>query len=276
LNKQGMDLSLPDLPEVPISLGREAGPGDGPARGRHRRGVTDLAASWLPLLLMAALALGSWWLLRKAPQAVTLQTPRAERLEPDFTMGRFVVQRFDVEGRLRLEIEGQAMRHYPQGDRVEVDDAIIRAYAPDGRQTTGTARRILSDGKASDVLLTGGARVEGTTSAGQASRITGEALRMFPREGRLRSDDPVDVRVGQDEMQAAGMLYDDVTGQITLVGPMRVVLPPRVTPSALSPAPRSSGLGRPASRGTRAAAPVAASRPPVAGKRQAGAGGARP
>ncbi len=250
MSPRGIELTLPDLPEVPIALGREGPVLEGrPTRGRRRRKPTDLIASWLPLLLMAGLALGSWWLVRHAPQAAVAQTPRAERVDPDYTMDRPVVQRFDAEGRLRLEIQGLAMRHYPQGDRVEVDRPVIRAYAPDGRVTTGTAQRVLSDARATDVLLAGGALVQGTTRAGLPAQISGEALRVMPRSGQVRSDQAVEARIGADQMQAAGLLYDDAEGRITLDGPMRVVLPPRTTSTAVSKpvaGPRGAAPPRPA------------------------------
>lgn len=269
MRPRGFELNLPDLPEVPITLGREGeSPQAPPSRTRRRRRPADLAASWLPLLLMTGLALGSWWLVRNAPQAVSPQTPRAERVDPDYAMDKPVVQRFDAEGRLRLEIQGQAMRHYPQGDRVEVDLPLIKAYAPDGRLTTGTARRVLSDGKASDVLLAGGALVQGTTRAGQPARISGEALRLLPRSGQVRSDQPVDVRIGPDEMRAAGLLYDDAEGRVTLDGPMRVVLPSRLAPVAVSrPAATPPRAGPSTRTGARPARGSAIARPAVPSKR---------
>jgi lipopolysaccharide export system protein LptC len=267
MSPRGIELNLPDLPEVPIALGRESPAPDGrPTRERRRRKPADLIASWLPLLLMAGLAVGSGWLVRNAPQAVIAQTPRAERVEPDYTMDRPVVQRFDAEGRLRLEIQGQAMRHYPQGGRVEVDRPVIRAYAPDGRITAGTAQRVLSDARATDVLLTGRAVLQGTTRGGLPAEVRGEALRLMPRSGQLRSDEAVEARIGLDQMQAAGLLYDDAEGRITLDGPMRVVLPPRTTtamPSKPAAGPRAVPSPRPATRagkappGARAAATTA-------------------
>ncbi|MGA1287807.1 MAG: LPS export ABC transporter periplasmic protein LptC [Rubrivivax sp.] len=252
MSPRGIELNLPDLPEVPIALGRESpAPDARTTRQRRRRKPADLIASWLPLLLMAGLAVGSGWLVRNAPQAVVAQTPRAERVEPDYTMDRPVVQRFDAEGRLRLEIQGQAMRHYPQGGRVEVDRPVIRAYAPDGRITTGTAQRVLSDARATDVLLAGDAVVQGTTRAGLPAQIRGDALRLMPRSGQLRSDEAVEARIGPDQMQAAGLLYDDAEGRITLDGPMRVVLPPRTPiamPSRPAVGPRAVPSPRPTTR----------------------------
>src|SRR3954451_20563826 len=58
----------------------------------------DLASAYLPLLMMAALASGTWWLVRNAP---TVETPRADvapRHEPDYEMTNFVVQRFASDG----------------------------------------------------------------------------------------------------------------------------------------------------------------------------------
>ena len=43
------------------------------------------------------------------------------RHDPDYSMRHFTLRRFTPEGRLRLDIEGDVMRHYPDTDTVEID-----------------------------------------------------------------------------------------------------------------------------------------------------------
>lgn len=225
---RGIELTLPDLPEVPISLG-PAAPGARPDQAQlpWPSRLRDALSAALPLLLMLVLAIGSWWLVRNAPQPLEPRPPAASRVEPDYTMTGFMVQRFGADGRLRVQIEGQQLRHLPAAGRLEIEQATIRAYAPDGRETVATAQRALADDKTTEVQLIGGARVQGRTASGQSALMEGEHLWLFPQERRLHSDQAVRVRLGEDEFQAAGLDYHEDTGAVELIGPLRVMFAPR-------------------------------------------------
>ena len=238
MSPRPIELNLPDLPEVPIALGPTDG-GAGVDRRRRRLRPWDLLNSWLPLLLMGILALGTWWLVRQAPPPLESRAERAPREEPDYVMQRITLQRYTAEGRLRLQIEGRELRHLPVSDRIEIDDATVRAYAPDGRETVGTARQLVSDARGADVLLSGGARVIGSTAQGLPAQIEGEALRVHPQEDRVRSDLPVRIRIGNDAVEAAGVDYNQRSGQVEFSGPMRAELAPRA-PVAKKPAKQNS------------------------------------
>ena len=121
--------------------------------------VLEAATSYLPVLLMGALALGTWWLVNVSPPPEVQREPAPPRHEPDYTMQHFTVQRFASDGRLRVQIEGAEMRHYPDTDTLEIDRVTIRAWSPAGQPTVATAERAIANGDASEVQLLGGARV---------------------------------------------------------------------------------------------------------------------
>ena len=60
--------------------------------------LLDVISAYLPLLMMAVLALGTWWLVRNAPNVDTPREAAPLRHEADYTMTRFVVQRFGSDG----------------------------------------------------------------------------------------------------------------------------------------------------------------------------------
>jgi lipopolysaccharide export system protein LptC len=193
--------------------------------------LREALASALPLLLMVLLAVGSWWLVRNAPQPLEPRPPAATRVEPDYTMTGFMVQRFGADGRLRLQIEGRQLRHLPAAGRLEIEGATIRAFAPDGRETVAIARLALADDKTTEVQLIGGARVQARSSRGENAVLEGERLLLYPQERRVRTDEAVRVRLGADEFEATGLEYRQDTGVLELLGPMRGVFAPRTKPS---------------------------------------------
>ena len=227
-----VELHLPDLPEVPISLGPAAEPVQAPGaprRGRvpwHLR-VRDALSAYLPLLLMLLIALATWWLVKNTPVPEPPAPPRAVRSEPDYTMRGFALERFDAEGRLKVRIEGELMRHFPDSDRVEIEDARIRAFTADGRETQATAKRALGNGDGSEIQLLGGAEVTSRDPAGTPLYIRGEFLHAFLITERVRSHLPVFVRFGATELNAAGIDYDNASRKLDFKGPVRAVLAPK-------------------------------------------------
>jgi lipopolysaccharide export system protein LptC len=231
------ELHLPDLPEVPVSLGPLA-----PSAERRRAmplglRVRNWLSSYLPLLLMALLAGSTWWLVKNTPQAPGPTAEAPVRHEPDYTMNQFNITRFDAAGQVALRIEGSVLRHFPDTDRIEIESARIHAVAPDGRRTDAVARRALANGDASEVQLLGGAKVVSQLGAEDALQIEGEFLHAFLRFERLRSHLPVRVQRGGDDTRAGGMEYDHLSRQLVLQGPVRSVFRREARPAAAASAP---------------------------------------
>ena len=190
--------------------------------------LRDALSSYLPLLLMTLLALATWWLVKNSPQPLAAVDASPVSSEPDYTMTQFALERFDAQGRLKVRIEGERLRHFPATDRIEIDDAHIRAFAPDGRVTLATARRALGNGDGSEVQLLGGAEVTAVDASGAPLLMRGEFLHVFLLTEQVKSHLPVFVQQTGAELRANGLDYDNATRRLELKGPLRVVLTPRV------------------------------------------------
>jgi len=241
----GPALHLPDLPEVPVQLGRPAAVEDGvdamsagrPARAPQpwRYRLLQGLSSYLPLLLMAFLAAGTWWLVRNTPQAPGARAQAPPSQTPDYTMTNFAITRFAPDGQVSLRIAGDVLRHFPATDRLEIDGVRIQATGPDGRTTDATARHALANGDGSEIQLLGGAQVVSQLAGGDRLEVQGEFLHAFLRFERLRSHLPVQVRHGSTLARAGGLDYDNLQRQLTLNGPVRATLaPPGSRPAARS------------------------------------------
>jgi lipopolysaccharide export system protein LptC len=222
-----VELHLPDLPEVPISLGPPRAPSSLRVVMPWYVRLREVLVAYLPLLLMALLALATWWLLKNSPRAPEAAAPARVSDEPDYTMTQFAVERFDASGRLTLRIEGARLQHFPASDRIEVDTAQIRAIAPDGRVTLAHAQRALGTGDGSELQLLGGAEVSSTDATGAPLVMRSEFLHAFFVTEQVKSHLPVWVQSGSNELRAAGLAYDHAARRLELQGPWRAVLPPR-------------------------------------------------
>ena len=219
----------------------------GPAAARQPRPrlpwhlrLREQLSSYLPLLVMALLVLASWWLVKNSPRPLAPAEERPVSNEPDYTMAQFALERFDAQGRLKLRIEGATLKHYPATDRFEIEDAQIRAIAPDGRVTLAQARLALGNGDGSEVQLRGGAEVTATDANGQPLVMRSEFLHAFFVTEQVRSHLPVQVKLGGNELRAAGLDYDHGQRRLELLGPMRAEL----TPRAPVPARAAAAAGR--------------------------------
>ena len=222
----GAELHLPDLPEVAVSIG--APPAGGAPRIRPSLGwrLRNALSTYLPLLLMALLALGTWWLVKNTPGAPAPSAEQLPRQEPDYTMQDFAIVRFAPDGHVNLRMQGERLRHYPATDRFEIDEVRIHAVGDDGRVTDAEARRALANGDASEVQLIGGAQVRSQLAGDDALEIESEFLHAFVRFERVRSHLPVRVRHGASEARAGGIDFDHLNQQLQLAAPVRArVLP---------------------------------------------------
>jgi lipopolysaccharide export system protein LptC len=222
-----LELHLPDLEDSPIRLGPLA---QGvvlvrAAQPWHHR-LRETLTTYLPVLLMLLLALGTWWLVRNTPSDDGPPEPRAPLQEPDYTMRNFVVERFDKDGRLQVRIQGEQLRHFADSNTIEVDGARVRAVSTEGRVTLAQARRALANGDGTEVQLLGDARVDSTGPKGEPIAFRGEFLHVFLATEKLRSHLPVTVTRNGSEFRAAGMDYDHLSGLLQLQGKMRAVLQP--------------------------------------------------
>jgi lipopolysaccharide export system protein LptC len=230
LNLSTTATDLPPLPELLLPASPAPPHVPHPAEAAERRSlrrswparITALLSAYLPLLLMAVLALGTWWLVKNTPVPGEVTAQAAARHEPDYAMTNFTVQRFLPTGGMRLQVEGDALRHYPDTDTLEIDQARVRAWATNGRLTVATAKLASSNSDASEVQLTGGAHVTRQALAGEdVIEFKGEFLHAFFKTERMQSHLPVTVTRGRSVVNADGLEYDNLKGLLLLKGRVR-------------------------------------------------------
>jgi len=203
------------------------------------RDAVDRVTIYLPVIVTALLALGTYWLVRNAPKLMEPTAQQAPTHDPDFFMRNFVIKNFLPTGALRSELVGNEGRHYPDNDTLEVDKVRIRAISPEGLVTRATADRGLSNGDGSEVQLFGNAvvvRDAATAASGRAAprlEFRGDFLHAYLDSERVTSNKPVTLIRGTDRFTADTLDYDNLSGVANLQGRVRGQL----VPSAVAPTP---------------------------------------
>lgn len=190
--------------------------------------VLERFSIYLPVLLMAILAMGTWWLVRNAPKPQQGNMEQHTSNAPDYVMEQFSVHQFDGAGRLQSVMTGTQARHLPLSDTLEVDAIRTRSIAPDGMVTTSSAQRGISNADSSEVQLVGNAKVERSlpSQPAQSMRVTGEFLHAWTNEERVQSHIPVVLTRGKDQFTGDKMDYDNLSQVIELKGRVKGVIYP--------------------------------------------------
>jgi lipopolysaccharide export system protein LptC len=152
---------------------------------RLLRSAWERASIYLPVLLMGLLALGTYWLVHTAPTPRLVQDMARLRHEPDYFMRGFSLTVYDAQGRIKSEVDGAAMRHYPDNDSVEIDRPQIRAFKPGGQRTTASAELARAKGDGSEVEFIGDAVLAREPIPGKADATP---LRLEFRSAYLQAD----------------------------------------------------------------------------------------
>jgi lipopolysaccharide export system protein LptC len=203
--------------------------------------VWERTAIYIPVLLMGLLALGTYWLVRNTPEALPAEGQRAVSNEPDYYMRKFGIKTFDEAGQLKSDVSGIEVRHYPETDTLEIDKALIRSYSIEGRLTTSTGDRALTNGDGSEVQLIGNARVVRDASVDPDGKeiprleFRGEFLHVFVNDERVKSHLPVVIRRGSDEFEGDTFAYDNLDRVADLKGRVKGLLVPRRAAAGAAP-----------------------------------------
>ncbi|MES2889896.1 MAG: LPS export ABC transporter periplasmic protein LptC [Pseudomonadota bacterium] len=177
-----------------------------------QRSTFEGLSTYLPVLLMALMALGTWWLVKNTPIFEPPRPAAAPRHEPDYTMDVFTVRRYDRQGTLRSQVQGDEARHYPDTDLLEVDNVRLRAVGEQGEITTAQAHTGWTNRDGSEVRLQGEAVVErAATGAEPAVTFHGESLTALVKAQKVLSKEPVTIERAELRVVADTMNYDHAT-----------------------------------------------------------------
>jgi lipopolysaccharide export system protein LptC len=210
----------PSLAPAPTSVR----PGHSPKPWR----LQQRATAFLPVIFMGLLATGTWWLVKNSLQPEQTQISPVKKHEPDYEMRNFSVQRHQIEGKTTSHLEGQLLRHYPDTDTLEIDQARIRSTSPDGSTTLAIAHKAVAQSDGKEVELFGNAQVTRTPPNPSDNPIYFKSnyLRALVQEERITSNQPVTIQHGNTWVQASGIDYTHSNGTIIFSGRTRASFTP--------------------------------------------------
>lgn len=187
----------------------------------------QLLLRFLPLLVMAIMTLGTYWL-------VQLNTPdsneeKIKRHIPDYIIDGMVVTTIGPQGEAKYRIIGKKLIHYEDDASSEIFSPIARAFKEGKPPITVTAKMGYLNGDMSildlvgNALLTRPAQAATTTQTGSARLLmNSEKFKIFLNDDVIKTNLPVVLEQGQSVMTSQeGAIFDNVTQKLTMVGQVR-------------------------------------------------------
>lgn len=182
--------------------------------------VLERAQASLPVLAAAGLAGFTWWLVQSSPQDEGPARAAQASSAPDYELKQARVARFDATGRLQAVVDGLVMHHYPQPDRLLIDQVRLLGRDEEGQGLRATAEQGEVDQVAEVVTLRGSAQVVATPPSGTPGgpvRFEGEALSVDMRERIVSSALPVTLSQDDNVVRGQSMRHDERAG-VTVLG----------------------------------------------------------
>lgn len=191
------------------------------------RRTLDRLTIYLPLILFALLALGSWWLVRSMPELLPPGIDKQLRQDPDYRLENFTVKSFDASGRMTREISGQSATHFPASQELHIDKIRLFAENEAGTRVQAQAQNGVSKEAQQQVVLSGQvSAVRSADTHGPRMSLKGETLTALLDEERLISSRPVELMRGGDKVTAQNMDFDTRNGHYALQGLVKSTLAP--------------------------------------------------
>ena len=172
-----------------------------------------LSRYWLLVPLLLGTLLVRDWI--EEPEGLAPEEPlEIQRRRADYYLEDFTTRRFDEAGALEYLIRGDALSHYPEDDRAEIERPRVELHRPGarwyGRADTGTLVREPTD----TVTLAGGVRLERVATPAGASP---------PPAGA--GDDPLADLPGRLEIRADDLSVVIDANELATDGPVEIVAP---------------------------------------------------
>ena len=170
----------------------------------------DRLAAAVSVLLLTALAGGSYYLAELSWQMATRPSGQETRHEPDYFVEGLVFTRINAHGAPAFRMSAQRMVHYPDDDSTAFDKPVvdsldpsqppIRLVADTGTSTTGGVETHLSG----HVVMT-----RAGTEQEPPMTILTDYVVLFSRTEIAKTDRPVRIERGASVLTGVGMEFNN-------------------------------------------------------------------
>jgi lipopolysaccharide export system protein LptC len=179
-------------------------------------------ASLVPLIAMAALAGGTYWLLQSSLPTAKETAEQPKRHTADYFADNFSVSELDSTGTTQYRLTAKTLVHYEDDENSDLTKPAMRMFQPQKPQVTATSERGTVNSDVSIVDLYDNARILRAAGFGDPQmQADSQHFRVLVNDDVIETEKPVRLQRGPSVMTANGMNYNNVTREMKLYGNVR-------------------------------------------------------
>ena len=189
--------------------------------------IVTWVLKFLPMLLMAALTLGTYWMVQM--NEPNLNTEKQKRHVPDYIMEGVVVTTLGPEGNTKFRVVGQKLIRYEDDASSEIDWPIARRFHETKPPITVKSDKGFMDGDMTILDLVGNASLTRPAQAATATQtgsarlfMTSSKFTVLMNEDIVKTNRPVNLEQGLSIMTSQeGAVFDNVHQKLTMIGQVK-------------------------------------------------------
>lgn len=190
-------------------------------RSANRIRVTAL------LVLTAALALGSFWILEVVRRSAGPDTAADNRNVPDYYVENFQFVRVSNAGQVQYSMSGERLTHYPADDTHKVEQPVVKSLAPERPPMHAVSKMATVDRVNGKIHMYDDVHLDRAATADKERlQLDSEYLLLLTDEEIMRTDRPVTITMGQSVLKGTGMVANNATGELRLASNVHVTYRP--------------------------------------------------
>ncbi len=193
----------------------------------------------MPLILMGALTLATFWLVKKNTPPESSLLERARLHEPDYTIKEGALTALNEQGNTKYRILGKKVIHYDDDASIDIDLPRMRLFQPDKAPVTVKSNTGHLDGDLTILELFDNATIfrpaqEATAKEPATLRMLASSsyFKVLINDDIMETNRPVTLEQGMSIMNSTdGGTFDNIQQSMTLSGQVkgRIERAPRST-----------------------------------------------
>jgi lipopolysaccharide export system protein LptC len=173
----------------------------------------------LPVIALAALAAGSYYLLQLSLPVSDDAPVKPKAHTPDSFANNFTVSMLSVTGITQYRLNAATMTHFEDDSSSTVTLPAIRAFSPGQPDVTSYSKRGTMNGDQSIIDLYDQARLLRDAGTGDpAMEADSEHFKIYVNDDVIETEKPVKLTRGLSVMYGDGMVYNNATRRMLLMG----------------------------------------------------------
>ena len=182
--------------------------------------MKDRWLAYVPALLLAALALLTYWLDQKVQPLG--QALAGKRHNPDFVIENFTATRMGLDGAQRYALTARKMMHYPDDNSSILEAPELTHFDPEKAPATIRADEGIVSNNGEDVYFKGDVRLKRPAYADHEElRMVTSYLHVIPEQSFAETDREVTLSSGNSVVKSVGLEFDNELHTVKLLSNVR-------------------------------------------------------